>query len=65
MDADFFNFPYKPYDIQLDLMKKIWSTIDSGNIGIFESPTGTVSYTESTLYIHADATKKKKNRENP
>ena len=38
-----FHHPYKPYDIQIDLMKAIYECIENGNIGIFESPTGTVS----------------------
>ncbi|CEG48110.1 atp-dependent rna helicase ddx11-like protein 8-like [Plasmopara halstedii] len=41
MDGAFFSFPYKPYQIQLDLMRQIWSTLENGHCGIFESPTGT------------------------
>jgi len=38
-----FGFPYpRPYSIQLDLMKALYQTIDNRQIGIFESPTGTV-----------------------
>lgn len=36
-----FNHPYKPYDIQLDFMKTLYSTLESKKVGIFESPTGT------------------------
>ncbi|OAF66995.1 hypothetical protein A3Q56_05276, partial [Intoshia linei] len=36
-----FEFPFKPYSIQLKLMKSLYETIENGNIGIFESPTGT------------------------
>ncbi|CAI5756368.1 unnamed protein product [Candida verbasci] len=37
-----FNHPYKPYDIQLQLMEQIYDCIDNDyKIGIFESPTGT------------------------
>lgn len=35
-----FNFPFKPYDIQLDLMNKIYETLQNEQIGIFSSPTG-------------------------
>lgn len=38
-----FGFPYKPYDIQTDFMKKLVETMEGKKIGIFESPTGTVS----------------------
>ncbi|KAG3204437.1 ATP-dependent DNA helicase [Phytophthora cactorum] len=41
MDGAFFSFPYKPYSIQLDLMRQIWATLENGHCGIFESPTGT------------------------
>ncbi|CAI5725012.1 unnamed protein product [Peronospora destructor] len=41
MDGDFFSFPYKPYSIQLDLMRQIWDTLEQRHCGIFESPTGT------------------------
>ena len=43
---DEFSFPFKPYDIQIDFMKKLYETLEGGNIGIFESPTGTVSLGE-------------------
>lgn len=36
-----FHFPFPPYDIQLDFMKKLFETLERGHIGIFESPTGT------------------------
>ncbi|CAI4230534.1 unnamed protein product [Auanema sp. JU1783] len=38
---DEFNFPFQPYDIQLQLMRAIKNSIEAGQIGIFESPTGT------------------------
>uniref|UniRef100_A0A0N4ZL84 Helicase ATP-binding domain-containing protein n=1 Tax=Parastrongyloides trichosuri TaxID=131310 RepID=A0A0N4ZL84_PARTI len=38
---DDFSFPYQPYSIQNDLMREIFSSIENGNVSIFESPTGT------------------------
>lgn len=40
---DNFDFPFPPYDIQLEFMKKLYYTLENGKLGIFESPTGTVS----------------------
>ena len=42
-------FPFIPYAIQSQLMNKIISTIQQKGVGIFESPTGTVS-AMTTLY---------------
>ena len=39
-----FPFPFTPYDIQTQLMSKIYEALELGKIGIFESPTGTVSF---------------------
>ena len=36
-----FYHPYEPYSIQLDFMQKLYRCIENGNVGIFESPTGT------------------------
>ncbi|TKY84777.1 hypothetical protein EX895_005857 [Sporisorium graminicola] len=37
-----FHFPYpEAYSIQLDLMRQVFSTIEEGKVGLFESPTGT------------------------
>lgn len=33
-------FPYEPYPIQQDFMQALYDTIDKGQIGLFESPTG-------------------------
>ncbi len=41
---DKFPFPYeKPYDIQLNFMKALYKTLELKKVGIFESPTGTVT----------------------
>ncbi|TNN00895.1 hypothetical protein fugu_012141 [Takifugu bimaculatus] len=36
-----FPFPYQPYDIQQQFMQALYSALDQGKVGIFESPTGT------------------------
>ncbi|KAM3609175.1 uncharacterized protein V6R79_010695 [Siganus canaliculatus] len=36
-----FPFPYKPYNIQEEFMQALYSALDQGKVGIFESPTGT------------------------
>lgn len=44
-------FPFEPYDVQKQLMSKIYATLEKGGIGIFESPTGTVSSREAKQHI--------------
>lgn len=39
-----FPFPYQPYDIQQQFMQALYSALDQGKVGIFESPTGTVCF---------------------
>ncbi|XP_061630214.1 ATP-dependent DNA helicase DDX11 [Phyllopteryx taeniolatus] len=36
-----FPFPYQPYTIQEEFMRSLYSALDQGKVGIFESPTGT------------------------
>ncbi|XP_053695982.1 ATP-dependent DNA helicase DDX11 [Sabethes cyaneus] len=37
-----YQFPFDPpYDIQLDLMRTLYQVVESKQVGIFESPTGT------------------------
>lgn len=40
-----FHHPFTPYDVQEQFMKTVYQVLESGNgqIGILESPTGTVS----------------------
>ncbi|KAF2350337.1 DEAD2 [Trinorchestia longiramus] len=38
---DDFSFPFPPYDIQLELMKKVFMALEEEKLAIFESPTGT------------------------
>lgn len=39
---DKFPFPYQPYSIQEGFMQALYSALEQGKVGIFESPTGTV-----------------------
>ncbi|KAI3995975.1 hypothetical protein MKX01_037472 [Papaver californicum] len=41
VEPDFSAFPFKPYSIQLDFMKSLYSFLNKGGVGMFESPTGT------------------------
>nr|KMM64387.1 fanconi anemia group J protein [Coccidioides posadasii RMSCC 3488] len=38
-----FYHPYSPYDIQVQFMRSLYTCIEECKVGIFESPTGTVS----------------------
>lgn len=38
--SDFYH-PHHPYDIQLQFMNGLYQCLESGKVGIFESPTGT------------------------
>ncbi|XP_018010738.1 ATP-dependent DNA helicase DDX11 [Hyalella azteca] len=38
---DDFSFPFPPYDIQLELMKKVFTALEDQKLAILESPTGT------------------------
>ena len=44
-----FDFPFAPYRIQDDFMRRLYEVIEDKRLGIFESPTGTVSLTPPTL----------------
>lgn len=46
-----FLFPFTPYVIQHDFMSKLYSALENKKLGIFESPTGTVSLLKSLYYI--------------
>lgn len=39
-----FHHPYQPYDVQLDFMRTVYDVLEkgAGQVGILESPTGTV-----------------------
>jgi chromosome transmission fidelity protein 1 len=36
-----FGFPFPPYGIQSDFMRELFRVLETGKLGIFESPTGT------------------------
>lgn len=40
-----FHHPYTPYDVQEQFMKAVYNVLETGKgqVGILESPTGTVS----------------------
>ncbi|CAG8502015.1 15492_t:CDS:10 [Rhizophagus irregularis] len=40
-DITAYNFPFQPYNIQVEFMKSLYQVIEEGKVGIFESPTGT------------------------
>jgi chromosome transmission fidelity protein 1 len=42
-----FHHPYTPYDVQNQFMQTVYQVLETGNgqVGILESPTGTVGYT--------------------
>lgn len=44
IEAVDFNHPFTPYDVQLDFMKTVYGVLQrgEGQVGILESPTGTV-----------------------
>lgn len=44
-----FPFPFTPYSIQKDFMAALYQVLEDGKIGIFESPTGTVSMNDWSL----------------
>lgn len=46
-----FHHPYTPYDIQLQFMNALYNAIEDGCVGIFESPTGTVSLFDPTSWL--------------
>lgn len=41
MEPKNFHHPFQPYDIQQEFMQAVYDCIEGGNVGIFESPTGT------------------------
>jgi len=44
-----FHHPFTPYDVQIEFMRAVYGVLEKGNgqVGILESPTGTVRFTPS------------------
>lgn len=49
LEALDFHHPYTPYGVQNQFMRAVYNVLETGNgqVGILESPTGTVSLTRS------------------
>lgn len=47
---DEFPFPFSPYSIQKDFMTSLYAVLEERKLGIFESPTGTVSFCHRYSY---------------
>ncbi|XP_076290500.1 ATP-dependent DNA helicase DDX11 isoform X2 [Lasioglossum baleicum] len=43
-----FPFPFPPYTIQSQFMEELYKCLENGNLGIFESPTGTESLSNTS-----------------
>lgn len=39
-----YHHPFTPYDIQRQFMNGVYDCLETGNVGIFESPTGLAPY---------------------
>lgn len=48
---DNFDFPFTPYNIQYEFMSNLYKVIENKQLGIFESPTGTVSEIFNSIKI--------------
>ena len=48
-----FHHPFTPYDVQLQFMRTVYDVLERGDgqIGILESPTGTVSLASFLVYV--------------
>jgi hypothetical protein len=64
-----FSFPFpKAYHIQIDLMQAVFRAIEESKVGLFESPTGTVSAAEdakSLSLVTQNTTALNHSRESP
>jgi len=42
-----YHHPFTPYHVQREFMSMVYKCLEDGKVGIFESPTGTVSNSSS------------------
>lgn len=51
-----FHHPYTPYDVQDQFMQAVYDVLDkgAGQVGILESPTGTVLFTDMPFVPPSD-----------
>eukprot|EP00930_Biecheleria_cincta_P001464 TRINITY_DN102601_c0_g1_i1.p1 TRINITY_DN102601_c0_g1~~TRINITY_DN102601_c0_g1_i1.p1 ORF type:complete len:892 (+),score=157.42 TRINITY_DN102601_c0_g1_i1:107-2782(+) len=40
-NAETYGFPHPPYPTQIELMARVYNTLEQGGVGVIESPTGT------------------------
>ena len=43
-----FHHPYTPYEVQEQFMRTVYDVLEKGQVGILESPTGTVCLLKKT-----------------
>ena len=50
-----FHHPYTPYDVQFEFMKTVYDVLEigQGQVGILESPTGTVGRSQTVAFCSA------------
>lgn len=53
-----FHHPYTPYDVQEQFMRSVYDVLDTGNgqVGILESPTGTVGLIDWSYFVFCETT---------
>lgn len=45
------NFPFKPYPVQEEYMRKVLECLQNGQHGVLESPTGICTYLYARIYL--------------
>jgi chromosome transmission fidelity protein 1 len=49
-----YHHPYAPYDVQREFMSMVYKCLEEGKVGVFESPTGTVSRLFFVMFLERD-----------